>query len=129
MTKLNEFSNIETLKPNREIIQIPKNGTIILKISAILLLYELYMYIEFLSNNSLTIALYAGLLKEFRIANMILTIINTIVLLGISRNKKATNVEIAAMISVKISIFFLFPKSATKPPIKLKNICAITSVD
>ena len=57
MTKLNEFSNIETLKPNREIIQIPKNGTIILKISAILLLYELYMYIEFLSNKSLTIAL------------------------------------------------------------------------
>ena len=57
MAKLNEFSNIETLKPNREIIQIPKKGTNILKISAKLLLYELYMYMEFLSNRSLNIAL------------------------------------------------------------------------
>ncbi|GEB93009.1 hypothetical protein STH02_10390 [Streptococcus thermophilus] len=44
IAKLNEFSNIETLKPNKVITQIPKKGTTILNISAILLLYELYIY-------------------------------------------------------------------------------------
>lgn len=71
-----------------------------------------YIYIDFLSNKSRTIALYAGLLNEFRIANTIFTIINTTILFGVSKSKNAKNVEIEAIISVKISIRFRFPKSA-----------------